>query len=108
MVAGIEVNRTQVQRNVDSAITTPTALNPVLGYDAVSRITKRALEDGITPREATAALGLLTAEDYDRHVDPAALTPGWLTPASDAFRKEKRRPARVPARRRSARRWPRG
>ncbi len=74
MVGGIEVNRTQVQRNVDGAVVTATALNPVLGYDAVARITRRALMDGTTPREAAVALGLLTGEEYDRHVDPLALT----------------------------------
>ena len=70
MIDGIEVNDMQLARNVANAILPATALNPVLGYDAVAKITKRALEDGTTPREAAIALGLLTGEEFDRHVDP--------------------------------------
>ncbi len=74
LVDGIDVNGRQLERNVAGAILLATALNPVLGYDAVARITRRALDDGTTPRDAAIALGLLTGEDYDRHVDPVALT----------------------------------
>ena len=74
MVDGIAVNAAQLAKNVASAILPATALNPVLGYDAVARITKRALEQDTTPREAAIELGLLTGEEYDRHVDPAILT----------------------------------
>lgn len=74
MIAGIAVNHRQVERNVASAILPATALNPVLGYDTVARITRKALQDGTTPREATLALGLLTEDEYDRHVRPSALT----------------------------------
>ena len=74
MIDGITVNHAQLAKNVAGAILPATALNPVLGYDAVARITKRALADGTTPREAAIALGLLTGEDYDRYVDPVALT----------------------------------
>ena len=49
LISGISVNRRQVERNVASAILPATALNPVLGYDAVAQITKRALEDDTTP-----------------------------------------------------------
>ena len=73
MIDGIAVNGPQLAKNVAGAILPATALNPVLGYDNVARITKRAMADGITPREAAIALGLLSGEDYDRHVDPAAL-----------------------------------
>ena len=50
-----------------------TALNPVLGYDRVAQITKIALERNISPRDATVALGFLSAADYDRLVDPKAM-----------------------------------
>ena len=85
LVAEIGVNRRQLQANVDNAIVTATALNPVLGYDAVARIVKRALEDDTTPRAAAIALGLVTGEEYDRLVDPAVLTNArepWNEPQS--------------------------
>ena len=74
MIDGIAVNAAQIEKNVAGAILPATALNPVLGYDTVARITKRALADGTTPRDAAIALGLLSGEEYDRHVDPVALT----------------------------------
>ena len=73
LVDGITVNAEQLAKNVAGAILPATALNPVLGYDVVARITERALADGTTPREAAIALKLMAGEDYDRHVDPAAL-----------------------------------
>lgn len=73
MVADIEVNHRQLRINVEGSIIVATALNPVLGYDAVARITRQAVEDGTTPREAVIALGLLTGEEYDLHVDAASL-----------------------------------
>ncbi len=76
MIDGIEINARQLESNVAGAVLPATALNPVLGYDAVARITKRALEHDTTPRDAAIALGLLTGEEYDRHVDPTALATG--------------------------------
>ncbi|WIX83327.1 class II fumarate hydratase [Amycolatopsis carbonis] len=73
LVRDLEVDRDRLAVNVDGALLLATALNPVLGYDQVARITARARRDGITPREATVELGLLTAQEYDRHVDPAAM-----------------------------------
>ena len=73
MVEGIAVNSRQLEKNVAGSILPVTALNPVLGYDAVAKITARALEDDTTPREAAIALGHLTGERYDELVDPAAL-----------------------------------
>ena len=72
-VAGVAVNERQTAANVAGSILPATALNPVLGYDAVAKITKKALAEGTTPREAAIALELLTGEEYDKHVDPAAL-----------------------------------
>ncbi len=78
LVDGIRVDHRQLEKNVAGAILPATALNPILGYDAVARVTGKALADGTTPREAAIALGLLTGEDYDRHVDPAALAHATL------------------------------
>jgi fumarate hydratase class II len=74
VIHGLDVNRRQVERNVDAAILPATALNSVLGYDAVARITRCALADDMSPRDVAIALGLLTAEEYDRHVSPSAMT----------------------------------
>ncbi|AGP61046.1 hypothetical protein [Streptomyces rapamycinicus] len=55
-----------------------TALSPVIGYDKASAIAHKADDEGTTLREAAlreAALasGDVTAKDFDRIADPAAM-----------------------------------
>jgi fumarate hydratase, class II len=82
MIDGIALNHDQLERNVSRAILPATALNPILGYDVVARITKKAMEDDLAPRDAAIALGLLTSDGYDRHVSPKEL-------ANTSFNKRK-------------------
>lgn len=49
------------------------ALNPHIGYEHSARIALRAHHHGTTLREAALAFGLLSVEDFDRWIDPAAL-----------------------------------
>ena len=51
-----------------------TALSPIVGYDKSAKIAHTAHHDGTSLREATLKLGYLSGEDFDRHVDPAAMT----------------------------------
>jgi len=48
-----------------------TALNPHIGYDNAAKIAKKAFADDTTLKEATVALGLMTAEEFDQKVRPA-------------------------------------
>ncbi|CCE10913.1 fumarate hydratase (fumarase C),aerobic Class II [Bradyrhizobium sp. STM 3843] len=73
LIRAIEVDRRRLASNVANALLLATALNPVLGYDKVAQITRKAQADGSTPREAALALGLLSGEEYDRYVDPRAM-----------------------------------
>jgi fumarate hydratase, class II len=70
LIHDVDINREQLDANVANALLLATALNPVLGYDKVAQITSEAMSRNITPREAAMALGLLTADQYDAHVDP--------------------------------------
>jgi fumarate hydratase class II len=47
-----------------------TALNPVLGYDRVAKITRKALQEGLSPKSAAVELGFITPEEYERWVRP--------------------------------------
>jgi fumarate hydratase class II len=77
LVTGLEVNGTQLARNLDNALLMATVLNPVLGYDKVAQITRRAAEEGISPKAAAQALGFMTADEYERLVRPEAMiSPG--------------------------------
>ncbi|MEM5313660.1 hypothetical protein [Paraburkholderia sp. JHI869] len=77
VVKALQVDTTRLATNVENALLSVTALNPVLGYDAVARITRLALQEGITPRAAALSLGLIDADQYDRIVDPARLAGVW-------------------------------
>ena len=67
---GLEPNREVIARNLERSLMLVTALAPHVGYDNAAKIAKRAHADGITLREAALALGLVTAEDFDRLVRP--------------------------------------
>ena len=51
-----------------------TALNPHIGYDNAAKIAKKAHKEGLTLREAALALGLVSAEDFERWVRPGDMT----------------------------------
>ena len=71
---GLEPNREQIAEHLAQDLMLVTALNRTIGYDAAAAIAKHAHKDGLTLREAALASGTISAEDYDRIVDPAAMT----------------------------------
>ena len=71
---GIEPNTPRLQENLERSLMLVTALNPHIGYDNAAKIAKKAHKDGSSLKEAAVALGLVTAEDFDRWVDPRAMT----------------------------------
>ncbi|QIM22531.1 class II fumarate hydratase [Phycicoccus sp. HDW14] len=73
-VVGLEADRAVIAEHLDADLMLVTALAPHIGYDAAAAIAKQAHRDGSTLREAALASGSVSAEDYDRWVDPAAMT----------------------------------
>ncbi len=71
---GIEPNRERIHEHVASSLMLVTALNPHIGYENSARIALYAHHHGTTLRDAALKLGLLSAEDFDRWIDPAAMT----------------------------------
>jgi fumarate hydratase class II len=71
---GIEPNRAAIKRNLDQSLMLVTALNPHIGYDNAAKIAKKAHKDGSTLKEAAVTLGLVTGEQFDKWVDPVAMT----------------------------------
>jgi len=69
-VAGIEADRTRIDRLVHESLMLVTALNPEIGYDNAARVAKKAHEEGTTLREAALALGVLDTERFDAVVRP--------------------------------------
>jgi fumarate hydratase class II len=71
---GIEPNLEQIRENVERSLMLVTALNPHIGYENSAKIALCAHRENLSLREAAEKLGLLTAEQFDRLVDPAAMT----------------------------------
>ncbi|HVW05695.1 MAG TPA: class II fumarate hydratase [Vicinamibacterales bacterium] len=72
--AGIEPNRERIAANLQQSLMLVTALNPHIGYDNAAKIAKKAHKDGTTLKQAATALGLVSADDFDRWIDPKKMT----------------------------------
>ncbi|MCB9199170.1 MAG: class II fumarate hydratase [Flavobacteriales bacterium] len=69
--AGIEPNRPVIQRHLENSLMLVTSLNTHIGYYKAAEIAKKAHKEGTTLKEAAIALGHVSAEDFDKWVDPA-------------------------------------
>lgn len=67
---GIEPNLVRIKHNLDNSLMLATALNRELGYDAATRIVKKAHAENLTLKEAALSLNLLTEQRFDEIVDP--------------------------------------
>ncbi|HXR56153.1 MAG TPA: class II fumarate hydratase, partial [Casimicrobiaceae bacterium] len=71
---GIEPATERIRANLERSLMLVTALNPHIGYENAAKIALAAHREGSTLREAALKLGLVSAADFDRWVDPAAMT----------------------------------
>jgi fumarate hydratase class II len=71
---GIEPARERIRDNVARSLMLVTALNPHIGYENAAKIAQTAHRENLTLREAALRLGLVSAADFDRWIDPAAMT----------------------------------
>ncbi|TGM02356.1 class II fumarate hydratase [Leptospira jelokensis] len=69
-VEGIEPNLEKIKTNLENSLMLVTALNPHIGYDKAAKIAKLAYAENLTLKEAGIKLGLLTAEEFDKWVNP--------------------------------------
>jgi fumarate hydratase class II len=74
-VSGIRADRARMRENLERSLMLVTALNPLIGYEKAAQVAKKAFAEDITLREACAALGFLTGEEFDRAVRPADMAP---------------------------------
>ena len=75
-VAGIEPNKEKMRANVERSLMLVTALTPKTGYEKAAKIAKYAAENGVTLKEASATLGILSEEEFDGLVDPLKMAGG--------------------------------
>jgi len=72
--SGIEPNRAEIDRKLHGSLMLVTALAPHIGYDNAAKVAKKAHAEGTTLRDAALALGVVSAEEFDRWVKPETMT----------------------------------
>lgn len=71
---GIAPNHSRIKEHLNNSLMLVTALNPHIGYENAAKIAKKAHAENTTLKEAALALGLLTADEFDRWVNPGKMT----------------------------------
>ena len=69
-VAGIEAREDNIRAALERSLMLVTALAPKIGYDNAAKIAKTAHKNGSTLRHEAVAGGYVSAEEFDRIVDP--------------------------------------
>ncbi len=72
-IEGLEANRSRIDTLLDQSLMLVTALTPAIGYDRACAIAKHAHNHQLSLKEAALVLGELSAEEFDRWVQPEAM-----------------------------------
>src|SRR5215203_3069878 len=73
-IAGIELNRQQIDEYLNDSLMLVTALNQHVGYDNAAKIAKNAHKKGISLKESGIELGLIDAAKFEELVRPEDMT----------------------------------
>jgi len=73
-INGIEANEERCLELLHKSTAIATALNPYLGYQAVSKVVKESLKNDSTIKETVLKYGLIEEEDLDRILSPEEMT----------------------------------
>lgn len=69
-VKGLKANQAKIKYFLENSLMLVTALNPIIGYDKAAKIAHKALHEETSLRAACLSLGYLSAEEFDKAVDP--------------------------------------
>ena len=70
LLDGLQPNKARIADLLDKSLMLVTCLNPIIGYDKASKTAKNAHKKGITLKESAMELGVISEEDFDKHVRP--------------------------------------
>ncbi|MDQ6695229.1 MAG: aspartate ammonia-lyase, partial [Chloroflexota bacterium] len=73
-VEGITANEERCRHYGEDSMGLATALNPYIGYSAAAKVAQENFKTGKPMRDIVLEMGLLSAEDLDRILDPVAMT----------------------------------
>ena len=71
---GLAPHRATIAAHLEQNLMLVTALNRHIGYDRAAAIAKGAEREGLSLRAAALAAGFVTEEEYDRWIEPLAMT----------------------------------
>jgi len=77
-IAGIEADAERARDLLEKNVIVVTALNPHIGYDAGSRVAKRAFAEGRSVRDVVLEEGLMGADELDAALDLKGMTRGGV------------------------------
>ena len=69
-VSGIRAKRENMEEKLQRSLMLVTCLSPRIGYENAAKCAHKALEEGISLKEAVTALGFLDASEYEEAVRP--------------------------------------
>jgi fumarate hydratase class II len=69
-VEGLRANESRIETLLDQSLMLVTALTPAIGYDRACAIAKHAHNHQLSLKEAALVLGEISAEEFDRWVQP--------------------------------------
>jgi fumarate hydratase class II len=69
-IEGIKLDSARIAKYVEESLMLVTALSPAIGYDKAAAIAHDALSHDTTLREAAVRSGFISAEEFDRLIDP--------------------------------------
>lgn len=70
---GIEANEEKIDYFLHNSLMLVTALNPVIGYENAAKVAKTAYKENKSLKQVAVELGLVTAEQFDKVVQPAQM-----------------------------------
>ena len=71
---GIRANEARIRELMERSLMLVTALAPKIGYDNAAKVAKAAHANGTTLREEAVRLGFVSAQEFDRLVQPGKMT----------------------------------
>jgi fumarate hydratase class II len=72
-IEGLSANEARIETLLDQSLMLVTALTPAIGYDRACAIAKHAHNHQLSLREAALVLGEISAEEFDRWVQPESM-----------------------------------
>ncbi len=78
-LAGIQVNKKQIENHSSNSLMLATALVPALGYDQTAKLVEHAVEHGLSLKDAAVERGDMSPEEFDKQVNPLTM----LTPIGE-------------------------